>query len=104
MKDYVIVKTITTFTQTYLVPCGDDENKAEDVTNAIDLVEREKVKEFSQSFVGEQISTFDILSQAQMLKLFAVEKPWCGDDWTPERITEFVNDYEETETDTGAKV
>lgn len=105
MKDYVVVKTITSFTQTYLVPSETSDGTEKDISNAVQLVVSEKVKEFSQSFVGEQINTFDILSQSQMLELFAEENPHLG-DWTDEKKIEFVNDYKETqnETDAGAKI
>lgn len=89
MKDYVIIETKSTFTQKYLVPL----DVAENIEGAENLVKGEKVKEFSQSYIGEEIFKTDIVNENGVLALYEKDNPHLS-EWSNEKKIQFADDWE----------
>ena len=91
-KDYVVIRATSKFTQVYVVPLDDADN---DVDKARTMVQEEQVKEFSQTYLGQNIFDVDVVNEEQLLALFSTDNPHLS-SWSDEKKLNFVNKYKQT--------
>ena len=101
---YVVVTAVSTHRMRYCVPVSELQklNTDVDITNdptkqiewANDSVTMEEVKEFSQSFLGEQILDTFILDEERMLNLFDRDNDYLK-SWSKEKKIEYVHDWKD---------
>jgi len=103
---YAVVTTTSSFRQRYVIPLDELQKLNEDVELspatavewAEDSVTCEEVKEFSQSFLGEQIIDTFVLDEERMLQLFDRDNKYLSegpDGWDTERKLKFIRDWKE---------
>lgn len=103
---YAVVTTTSSFRQRYVIPLDELQKENEEVQLdmpttiewAQDSVTCEEVKEFSQSFLGEQIIDTFILDEERMLQLFDRDNKYLSegpDAWDTERKLKFIRDWKE---------
>ena len=103
---YVVVTAISSFRQRYAIPVSELQklNPEVDITNnpggqiewANDEVAMEKVKEFSQHWLGEQICDTMILDEERVLKLFDRDNDYLS-TWTEKQKLDYIHNWKENE-------
>lgn len=101
MKKYVKVDCVSTFRQTYMIPWEDLQEKNPDVKLddklaeewASDIITCEEANEFSQKFLGEQISSVDIISEDEMIEAFNKDNPLLISEWDRDRKIAYVGNW-----------
>ena len=93
-KDYVVVTTISQFRHRYVMRKDDLQKLNPDVEIkpiewACDTVTEEKVKEFSQYWLGETVIDTDAVTEDEMLELFDQENDYLR-DWTRKSKIDWV--------------
>lgn len=101
---YVVVTAISSFRQRYAIPVSklQELNIDVDITSDIpkqiewakDSVTMEEVKEFSQHWLGEQISDAMILDEERVLNLFDRDNDYLK-DWTKDKKLEWLTNWKE---------
>ena len=102
MTKYVKVDCVSTFRQTYMIPWDGLQETNPDVELndklaeewASDTVVSEECNEFSQRWLGEQITSVDIIDEDHMIKWFDKENPSLAEEWTREKKIDFVSKWD----------
>ena len=85
---YILVTTISTHRMRYCIPVSTLSS------NSIELAKRavlaERVQEFSQSYLGEQIVDAKTLNTDQMIELFDADNDYLR-GWTIQQKIEYAN-------------
>ena len=84
---YAIVTTITSYRTRYAVPVEDNDFKTVEHLKA--MVADDKVDEFSQLWLGEQIIDARVVDEQQMLEMFDAENEYLK-GWSTEQKIDFV--------------
>lgn len=103
---YAVVTTVSSFRQRYVIPLEELQKENEEVQLTVptaiewvqDSVTCEEVKEFSQSYLGEQILDTFILDEERVLQLFDRDNKYLSegpDGWDKERKLKFICDWKE---------
>ena len=81
MSKFVLVETISQFRERYVIEVPDDHNDGEYPCSAItwaeDTVTMEEMKEFSQKWLGEVITSSREVTQEEILKICDVDNDYC---------------------------
>jgi len=95
---------VSTHRMRYAVPIGElqklnpntklEGNDQEALTWAEELVMEERVKEFSQKWIGEQTVDKNVLTQEETLKLFDLDNTYLS-DWSLEQKLKSLNHWED---------
>ena len=87
-KEYVLVKTISTFEHSYIIPLNDDMR----VEDHLDYVTCNEVEETSQLFLDETIlmNSTRLLSEDEAIELFDRENDYLR-GWSLEKKREHLN-------------
>jgi len=101
MKKYVKVDCVSTFRQTYMIPWDGLQETNPDVelneelakTWASDTVVSEECNEFSQKYLGEQISDVSIITEDEMIERFDIDNPALISEWPRERKVAYVENW-----------
>jgi hypothetical protein len=96
MSKYVLVETISQHRMRYVIEVPLDHNEREYPCTAIqwaeDTVTMEEMKEFSQKWLGEVISSSRELTKEQVLELVNEDNDYCtgkyGEPWSDEKKME----------------
>lgn len=92
-KKYARVTTVSTFHHTYVVPMDQLQSFNEDAEASVewlaDEVVMERVEEFSQKHLGEEIIDCDTIDEDEMLKLFDKQNEYLK-SWSKEKKIEWV--------------
>jgi hypothetical protein len=92
-KKYVVVTTVSSFHHYYVVPLDLIEkqmfNNGDLEETLSDLVLDNRVEEFSQTHVGENILTTDIIDEEKMLALFDKTNDYLA-GWKKQQKIDFV--------------
>ena len=101
---YVVVTTISSFRERYVVPVSklQELNPEVDITNDIpeqitwakDEVTMEKVKEFSQDWLGETIVDTFILDEERVLNLFDRDNDYLK-EWTKQQKIDYIHKWKD---------
>ena len=97
---YVIVTAISTHRMRYCIPVSELENNNESnpLSDNIlrewarDSVTMEEVKEFSQEWLGEQISDCVVLSEEETLNLFDDDNDYLK-EWNEEQKINYIKNW-----------
>lgn len=91
---YVVVTCVSTFRQRYVIPASelDTDDPAKMIEYAKDSVTMEEVEEFSQHWLGEQISDVFILDEPRMLQLFDRDNDYLA-EWSKKQKLDYVHDW-----------
>lgn len=88
MSKFVLVETISQFRQRYVIEVPDDHDEGEYPcsanTWAEDSVTMEEMKEFSQKWLGEVISSSRELTREEVIALCDQDNEYCK-EWTDEQ-------------------
>jgi hypothetical protein len=91
MSKYVLVETISQFRQRYVIEVPDNHNDGEFPCSAIqwaeDTVTMEEMKEFSQKWLGETITSSREVSKEEIISLCDMDNDYCS-SWEPEKKLE----------------
>ena len=106
MKKYVKVECVSTFRQTYMIPWDGLQETNPDVKLnealakewASDTVTCEQCNEFSQKYLGEQISSVDIITEDEMIAAFDKDNPLLISEWSREKKIDFVSKWDAVPT------
>ena len=101
MKKYVKVDCVSTFRQTYMIPWDGLQETNPDVELndklaeewASDTVVSEECNEFSQKYLGEQISSINIITEDEMIEAFDKDNPLLISEWSREKKIDFVSKW-----------
>lgn len=101
MKKYVKVDCVSTFRQTYMIPWDGLQKTNPDVELndelakewASDTVVSEECNEFSQKYLGEQISEISVISEDDMVEAFDRDNPLLISEWSRERKVAYVSNW-----------
>lgn len=101
MKKYVKVDCVSTFRQTYMIPWDGLQETNPDVelneelakTWASDTVVSEECNEFSQKYLGEQISDINIITEDEMIERFDIDNPLLISEWSRDRKVAYVENW-----------
>jgi hypothetical protein len=101
MKKYVKVDCVSTFRQTYMIPWDGLQETNPDVELndklaeewASDTVVSEECNEFSQKYLGEHISSIDIITEDEMIEAFDRDNPLLISEWSRERKIAYVANW-----------
>ena len=96
MSKFVLVETISQYRMRYVIEVPDDHNQGEYPCTANqwaeDTVACEEMKEFSQKWLGETITSSREVSRDDVLSLCNEDNDYCngkyGDPWTDEKKLE----------------
>ena len=96
MSKYVLVETISQYRMRYVIEVPDDHNDGEHPCTtkqwAEDSVTMEEMKEFSQQWLGEVITSSRELTRDQVLELVNEDNDYCngkyGNPWSDEQKIE----------------
>ena len=110
MKKYVKVDCVSTFRQTYMIPWDGLQETNPDVELndklaeewASDTVVSEECNEFSQKYLGEQISSIDIITEYEMIEAFDKDNPLLISEWSRERKIAYVANWNNVPKKPGA--
>lgn len=110
MKKYVKVDCVSTFRQTYMIPWDGLQETNPDVELndklaeewASDTVVSEECNEFSQKYLGEQISSIDIITEDEMIEAFDRDNPLLISEWSRERKIAYVANWNNVPKKPGA--
>ena len=101
---YAMITVVSTHRMRYAVPIGElqklnpntklEGNDQEALTWAEELVMEERVKEFSQKWIGEQTVDKNVLTQEETLKLFDLDNTYLS-DWSLEQKLKSLNHWED---------
>ena len=102
-NDYVVVDTVSIFKQRYIIPREELKKMNEDVTFsdtfakqwAQESVECEEVKEFSQRWLGEQVTNIDFADTEKVLRLFKDDNEELSKEWSQAKQLDFINDWKD---------
>lgn len=91
MSKYVLVETISQFRQRYVIEVPDDHNEREFPCSAEqwaeDTVCMEEMKEFSQKWLGETITSSREVSKEEIISLCDIDNDYCS-SWEQEKKLE----------------
>ena len=91
MSKYVLVETISQYRMRYVIEVPDNHNDGEipceATTWAEDTVTCEDMKEFSQKWLGETITSSREIDSAEILRLCNEDNNYCS-SWTDEKKLE----------------
>lgn len=110
MTKYVKVDCVSTFRQTYMIPWDGLQETNPDVELndklaeewASDTVVSEECNEFSQKYLGEQISSIDIITEDEMIEAFDKDNPLLISEWSRERKIAYVANWNNVPKKPGA--
>ena len=110
MTKYVKVDCMSTFRQTYMIPWDGLQETNPDVELndklaeewASDTVVSEECNEFSQKYLGEQISSVDIITEDEMIEAFDKDNPLLISEWSRERKIAYVANWNNVPKKPGA--
>jgi hypothetical protein len=101
---YAMITVVSTHRMRYAVPIGElqklnpntklEGNDKEALTWAEELVMEERVKEFSQKWLGEQTVDRNVLTQEEAIKLFDSDNEYLA-DWTEEQKIKTLRRWED---------
>lgn len=101
---YAVVTVVSTHRMRYAIPINGlqklntntklEGNDKEALTWAEELVMEERVKEFSQKWLGETTVDKNVLTQEEMLKVFDEDNDYLA-DWPLERKIQHVDRWED---------
>lgn len=101
---YVVVTTMSTFRQRYCIPVSElqklnpdvdiTDNPQKQVEWAEDCVTAEEIKEFSQKWLGEQISDTFIVDEPRVLHMFNRDNDYLA-GWEKEQKLKYIHDWRE---------
>lgn len=102
-NDYVVVDTVSIFKQRYIIPREELKKMNEDVTFsdtfakqwAEESVGCEEVKEFSQRWLGEQVTNIDFADTEKVLRLFKDDNEELSKEWSQAKQLDFINDWKD---------
>jgi|TARA_B100001094_G_C18115705_1_gene763876 hypothetical protein len=111
MKKYVKVECVSSFRQTYMIPMDGLQETNPDVKLtdklaeqwASDIITCEEANEFSQRWLGETISSVDIIDEDHMIRWFDKENPELAQDWDREKKLQYVSKWNAKTEKPGAK-
>ena len=99
---WVVVTTVSQFRERYAIPASElnklnntidmSNSPAEQIVTAKNLVSEEKIKEFSQKFIGESIVDTFVLDKDRILQLFDRDNEYIS-DWTDEKKLNFIAEW-----------
>lgn len=100
---WVVVTTVSQFRERYAIPTSElnklnntidmnNSHPAEQIISAKNLVSEEKIKEFSQKFIGESIVDTFVLDKDRILQLFDRDNEYIS-DWTDEKKLNFIAEW-----------
>jgi hypothetical protein len=96
MSKFVLVETISQFRQRYVIEVPDNHNDGEypctAITWAEDTVTMEEMKEFSQKWLGEVITSSREVTQEEILKLCDVDNDYCKTWDNAKKLEVFVTE------------
>ena len=89
-QKYVLVKTITTFEHSYLIPLQEEQS----IKDHLDYITCQEVEETSQLFLDETIlmNSTRLLSEDEAIELFDRENDYLK-DWSREKKLESIHRY-----------
>lgn len=101
MKKYVRVDCVSTFRQTYMIPWDGLQETNPDVELndelakewASDTVVSEECNEFSQRYLGEQISSINVITEDDMIEAFDTDNPLLISEWSREKKIDYVSKW-----------
>jgi len=98
-ETYAMVTVISTHRMRYAVPVSELQKlnptvPVNAVEWAMDLVTEERVSEFSQKWLGEQIVDAEVLTEDEVLKLFDKDNDYLK-DWTLEKKLSHIRKWED---------
>ena len=101
MTKYIKVDCVSTFRQTYMIPWDELQKTNPDVKLneelaeqwASDTVTMEECNEFSQKYLGEQISSVNIITEDEMIAAFDKDNPYLITEWSREEKIGFVSKW-----------
>lgn len=102
-SDYVVVDTISTFKQRYIIPREEVQrfNEEMKLTDKLakqwahESVECEEVKEFSQRWLGETVTNIDFVDTEKVLRLFKEDNEQLSEEWSQGQQLDYVNDWKD---------
>lgn len=96
--EYVVVTTISTFRERYVIPVDElqklNPDDPVDPSWALDEVTMQNVKEFSQRHVGEQIIDAQVVKEKEILQFFDADNDYLA-EWSEEQKLEWIRDWKE---------
>ena len=89
-QKYVLVKTITTFEHSYLIPLQEEQS----IKDHLDYITCQEVEETSQLFLDETIlmNSTRLLSEDEAIELFDRENDYLK-DWSREQKLDSIQRY-----------
>jgi hypothetical protein len=102
-SDYVVVDTISTFKQRYIIPREEVQrfNEEMKLTDKLakqwaqESVESEEVKEFSQRWLGETVTNIDFADTEKALRLFKEDNETLAEEWSQAQQLDYINDWKD---------
>ena len=102
-NDYVVIDTVSIFKQRYIIPREEVQKFNEEMKLTDDLakqwsqesVECEEVKEFSQRWLGETVTTIDFADTQKELDLFKADNKDLSEEWTQAKQLDYINDWKD---------
>jgi hypothetical protein len=96
--EYVVVTTISTFRERYVIPMDElqklNPDQPVDPSWALDCVTCQEIKEFSQRHVGEQIIDAQVVKEKEILQFFDADNDYLA-EWSEEQKLEWIRDWKE---------
>ena len=102
-SDYVVVDTVSTFKQRYIIPREEvqrfnEEMKLTDKLAKLwaqESVESEEVKEFSQRWLGETVTNVDFAGTEKVLQFFKEDNEQLSEEWSQAKQLDYINDWKD---------
>lgn len=102
-SDYVVVDTISTFKQRYIIPREEVQRFNEEIKLtdklakqwAQESVECEEVKEFSQRWLGETVTNVDFAGTEKVLQFFKEDNEQLSEEWSQAQQLDYINDWKD---------
>jgi hypothetical protein len=103
---YVIITTLSHFKLKYAIPQADFDNlgfqEPLDREKLVELVQSGRVKEFSQTHLGEVVSDVSVYTEDDTLTIFDIDNTYLS-SWTKEKKISFLQSWDEDAAKTKAE-
>ena len=98
-EKYTMVTMVSTHRMRYVIPVSElqklnKEKTVDAIGWAEELVMEERVKEFSQKWLGEQTVDIEIMDEEEILKLFDRDNDYLA-DWDTEKKLKWIRKWED---------